>query len=781
MISHQILSFRKDILKFISHLLLPIILGVFALVITLQLQQLLKQQREEDRKISALQREQDKFFNDQKYQNELLDTYINDVTALLKESNGSLTLNEVTATIVRIKTLNIFRQLDAQRNVRIIRVLHDAKQLTETQEHSALDLSTAKLCDIDFHHVATNEKQLHKLFLMGVFLSNASFINMDMKFINFTRTEFDKVDFSGSSLKYVNMSLVKFDNANFSYARLNGVIFSLSSFINADFSFVILTDSNLKSTKIEQANFSFATLENIDFSFSLLSNVDFSYSKLINVKFSFAVLENVNFSSAILVSTDLSVTKALYADFQKASCIAARFDRSMLSYSNFWRSNLKHASFHSADLTNAIFADANLYSAQFQYARITDMQLQSTLSIQDAILPNGTRAQDRNLINSGHADCKISPVDNWALLTGNVITAMSSINDTNCQFMLQTFATGATMMQRVNLSNKWDPNTWPHSQAVLSANMGSNVFIQLRGIDGIGHTHSQQKLNSTQRFVSSTLNRDIHQLEIVIKFEALANNSSKANSWCDDIKLFILYGTDLELIQGKFWKRTVSVENSDLISSISIMILSLVASETSTTTSMITAVLPAYKLFTVFNVFNDMIFDPDDAATVADIGQKLSAIINLGFQCLNDVSKAQCSLSSQRKRHTAFDYNITKISPIVLISSHTDNPRRYKVSYTVVDISKNALLPGTQAIMAIDKVPADQKLILFGFTIVSNSLVQSPFNSSFTVSTKASLKTDKRWIILIFLERMVLVLFLIGLFFCLYCNCLQREKDKPIV
>ncbi|CAF2251861.1 unnamed protein product [Rotaria magnacalcarata] len=640
MLSHQIFGFKcKDILKFISYLLLPIILGVFALVITLQQQQLLKQQHEEDREISALQREQDKFFNDQKYQNELLDTYINDMITLLKESNGSLTSNEITATIARIKTLDIFRQLDAQRNARIIRVLHDAKQLTETQEHSALDLSTAKLCDIDFRHMAINEKQLHELFLMGVFLSNASYKH-----------------------GYENM---------------------------------------------------------------------------------LALLK--------LISTDLSDTKTLYANFQKASCIAARFNRSMLSYSNFWRSNLKHASFHSADLTNAIFTDANLYGAQFQYARITDMQLQSTLSIQDAILPNGTRAEDRNLINNGHADCTISPVDNRALLTGNVITAMSSTNDTNCQFMLQTFAMGATMMQRVNLSFKWDPNTWPHSQAVLSANMGSNVFIQLRGINEIGHIHSQQKLNSTQRFISLVLNRDMHQLEVIIGFEALVKNSSKSNSWCDDIKLFIVYGTDLEFIQ-----------------------------DTSTTTSMITAVLPAYKLFTVFNVFNDMIFNPDDATTVENIGRKLSAAINLGFQCLNDVSKPQCSLSSQRKWHTIFDYNITIISPIVLISSHTDNPRRYMVSYTVMDISKNALLPGTQVIMAIDKVPNDQKLILFGFTIVNNTFVQSPFNSSFTVFTTTSPKTDKLWIILIFLELMALFLFFIGLYFCLYCKFRKRENDKPI-
>ncbi|CAF4090471.1 unnamed protein product [Rotaria magnacalcarata] len=97
-----------------------------------------------------------------------------------------------------------------------------------------------------------------------------------------------------------------------------------------------------------------------------------------------------------------------------------------------------------------------------------------------------------------------------------------------------------------------------------------------------------------------------------------------------------------------------------------------------------------------------------------------------------------------------------------------------------MDISKNALLPGTQVIMAIDKVPNDQKLILFGFTIVNNTFVQSPFNSSFTVFTTTSPKTDKLWIILIFLELMALFLFFIGLYFCLYCKFRKRENDKPI-
>ncbi len=104
---------------------------------------------------------------------------------LLKEYNGSLTSNEVMATLARAKTLNIFRELDPQRNVRIIRFLYEAKQLSET----SLDLSTAKLCDMDFRDSAVNGKRLDHLSLTSIFLSNATFIGIEMKHVNFADTQ----------------------------------------------------------------------------------------------------------------------------------------------------------------------------------------------------------------------------------------------------------------------------------------------------------------------------------------------------------------------------------------------------------------------------------------------------------------------------------------------------------------------------------------------------------------------------------------------------------------
>ncbi|CAF5039380.1 unnamed protein product, partial [Rotaria sp. Silwood1] len=81
---------------------------------------------------------------------------------LLKEYNGSLLINHsVASKIARAKTLNIFRLLDAQRNVRIIRFLYETELIMRTQENRSLDLSTAELNDIDFRDSAINRKYLN--------------------------------------------------------------------------------------------------------------------------------------------------------------------------------------------------------------------------------------------------------------------------------------------------------------------------------------------------------------------------------------------------------------------------------------------------------------------------------------------------------------------------------------------------------------------------------------------------------------------------------------------
>ncbi|CAF2031452.1 unnamed protein product, partial [Rotaria magnacalcarata] len=101
-----------------------------------------------------------------------------------------------------------FRQLDAHRNVQIIRFLYEAKQLTDTPENLSLDLSTAKLFDIDFRDAAVDAKpdvkKLDRISLAGMFLSNATFVDIQITHANFSSTQFQNANFSLGGISDAN-------------------------------------------------------------------------------------------------------------------------------------------------------------------------------------------------------------------------------------------------------------------------------------------------------------------------------------------------------------------------------------------------------------------------------------------------------------------------------------------------------------------------------------------------------------------------------------------------
>ncbi|CAF1593385.1 unnamed protein product [Rotaria magnacalcarata] len=275
-------------LQFISSLLLPLTLGVFTVVITFQQQSAAKQQRDEDRMATELQRaedrnaslmqrredqdasrllreqerdeaerlrQQERNLDDQRYKNNRFDTYIKEMGELLKESHGSLTLNKVTATIARAKTLTTFRQLDAQRNIQIILFLYEAEQLSGTPIHHSVDLSTAKLVDMDFRHTAVDEKQLDNITLTSIFLSNSTFIGIKMAHVNFSSSQFYTANFSLGSISDGNFSSASFSNADFSSTR----------FDDADLSYTNLSSTAFERTQFKNINFSSAKLDTSDF------------------------------------------------------------------------------------------------------------------------------------------------------------------------------------------------------------------------------------------------------------------------------------------------------------------------------------------------------------------------------------------------------------------------------------------------------------------------------------------------------------------------------------
>ncbi|CAF1112840.1 unnamed protein product [Rotaria magnacalcarata] len=603
----------KDGLKFASSLLLPLALGVFTVIITFEQHNSSKQQREVDRKGSELQREQERNLTDQKYQNDRFDTYINAMAKLLEKNSGSLRRNDVTSTVARVKTLNTFRQLDAHRNVQIIRFLYEAKQLTDTPENLSRDLSTAKLFNIDFRDAAVDAKlgvkKLDQISLAGIFLSNVTFAGIQIRHANFSHAQFRIANFSLGLIDDANFSSASLNHANFSFGNIRNIIFESSSLLNINFSSgnirnaifeasslrninflsVSLINVSLSSNQIYHANFtsakllkvsfSFGTLQNVDFSYSLLSNVDFtsatlsnvcfSHAQLVNVKFISTKLNNVSFSStelshplfsnvelhnttfasAILASAEFSAVQASFTNFTETIALQAKFVASTLTYSNFSDSNLKRATFVDTNLKEIDFSRANLYKVFFRNTDIEDVQLERALSIHGVELSNGTRIHDINLINDGQLSCKHALIHGWTLKHVNVTVVMSNQSNNNCQFNIQPLSIEATMYKRINLLDKWGSRFWSYSQAELNASMSTGVAMELRGINSNDRVVARQTLNFTITNTRLLLSDEILELEVFIDFTALGNGSNVADYWFDDIKLIIIYGTYSELLR----------------------------------------------------------------------------------------------------------------------------------------------------------------------------------------------------------------------------------------
>lgn len=309
----------NDIIRILSSLILPLTLGVFTVFITLHQHLSARQdrhddltrfeeQRREDRNETRLQREHEwsiARMNAQaqnqaaieRYQDEVLVAYIKEIGNLLKEKNGSLTSNRLTATLARVKTLNVLRQVDGSRQIHIIRFLYEARQLSINNASVPLDISTIELTNIDFHH-STWSGMIERMSLMGIYLRNCTFDTMRLiDQVNFTSARFDHVNFSSTILDRVIFSFARFRCSNFLFTRL----------YDLDIASAMISDTNFFSTNFTRTNFQSTWFKNVNFSSAWIFQMNFSSAWFSNVDFSSTIFHSVNFSSSEFGRNTLSL------------------------------------------------------------------------------------------------------------------------------------------------------------------------------------------------------------------------------------------------------------------------------------------------------------------------------------------------------------------------------------------------------------------------------------------------------------------------------------------
>ena len=267
----------NNALHLLSSLLLPLILGIFTVVITFEQQRITRQQWLADKNESRLQREQElqiaidertvqTRMNQERYKDELLVAYIKEIGDMLQENNGSLTSNKLTHILARAKTINAIGQLDGFRQTLILRFLYEADQLTITDRYDTLDISTAQFVNIDYEKFK-EISQTKNISLTGVHLLNCTFVNY--------------------GIGLMNLSLARLHNVNLSSARLALVTFSSAQLRNIDFSESTLADVTFLSARLFQVIFSRVRFANVTFLSAQFKGADFSFADFSNSKIYF--------------------------------------------------------------------------------------------------------------------------------------------------------------------------------------------------------------------------------------------------------------------------------------------------------------------------------------------------------------------------------------------------------------------------------------------------------------------------------------------------------------
>ncbi|CAF0850006.1 unnamed protein product [Adineta steineri] len=415
---------KKDIFRILSSLALPLMLGIFTVVLSFDQKNLATKQRLEDRRLADEQREQDLNISheqrredrelarehrlqdlnqsilqrtlermiadetrniseqtrihqfeieDKRYRDVLLTNYINQMSDLLKEINGSITNNSLLRTLIRLKTLTLLRQLDSNRNSEVIRFLYEANLLS-SHEKSPIDLYTGELLSIDMSSKIIGEK-MHNLYLSGADLTGSSFRNRDLTGTNFSGAILTDVDFSFTKLTNTDLSYTKFNGSfklyktdlrkiNLAYANLMGIdftdILSKPSNVNQLDSYrsviyVNFTNANLINTRFCEVSFS-----SVHFG-GELRFIDFSNTSWMNVILQSVSGTHLNFAYSYFVH---NVTFVDVESIRNASFFMAKLNYVIFSDENH-RSYLQNITFDFAQLKNVTFLGTNIIYSSF--------------------------------------------------------------------------------------------------------------------------------------------------------------------------------------------------------------------------------------------------------------------------------------------------------------------------------------------------------------------------------------------------------------------------------
>jgi hypothetical protein len=118
------------IFKFITAVFIPMLLGLFTIILALQQQSIATTNREMDLHVATNQRRQNLELAIDEQRNGQFIAYMREISDLLLVNNFSLN-KQILIAIVRPKTLAVLRQLDVIRKGYLVRYLHESRLISK--------------------------------------------------------------------------------------------------------------------------------------------------------------------------------------------------------------------------------------------------------------------------------------------------------------------------------------------------------------------------------------------------------------------------------------------------------------------------------------------------------------------------------------------------------------------------------------------------------------------------------------------------------------------------
>jgi uncharacterized protein YjbI with pentapeptide repeats len=267
--------------------LLPLIIGIFTIIYTIQQNNIDIRHREQDLAIATDIRIQDQRQADELRIQTVYDKYINDISMRLldKDFNAS---NKNLLIHIRAKTLDTLRQLDVERKRNVILFLYEIC-LLQRNCRPQLSLSEADLRDVKFIDSAAFSCTFKLLVLHNVLANNMSFYMCNL----------NEAVFDGSAMNYSRFNSSYIVKASFIGAHLMG-----ASFSNTNFRYVNFTNADLRYSKFFKHPFMNVDLTNADLFGSDITDAHLIRSEspniLLNTRFSNGSFSDIDASNLVI-------------------------------------------------------------------------------------------------------------------------------------------------------------------------------------------------------------------------------------------------------------------------------------------------------------------------------------------------------------------------------------------------------------------------------------------------------------------------------------------------